>query len=75
MTKGARPVAKSITLALDGMGGDDAPDIVLDGISLARKRHPDVRYHLYGDEAILEPLLEKRYKSLRDLVTLSYNFV
>ena len=65
-------VAKSITLSLDGMGGDDAPDIVLDGIALARKRHPDVRYMLYGDEAVLAPLLEKRYKTLRDIVTLCH---
>ncbi|WP_337995557.1 phosphate acyltransferase PlsX [Oleispirillum naphthae] len=62
-------MSKSITLALDGMGGDDAPDIVLDGIALARKRHPDVRYILFGDEAILEPLLEKRYRGLRNLIT------
>ncbi len=65
-------VAKSITLSLDGMGGDDAPDIVLDGIALARKRHPDVRYLLFGDEAVLTPLLEKRYKTLRDIVTLCH---
>jgi len=63
-------VSKPITLSLDGMGGDDAPGIVLDGIVLARKRHPEVRYHLYGDEAILGPLLEKQYKSISDIVTL-----
>ena len=65
-------MSKPITLSLDGMGGDDAPDIVLDGISLARKRHPDVRYLLFGDEAVLQPLLEKRYKGLRNIVTLCH---
>jgi glycerol-3-phosphate acyltransferase PlsX len=65
-------LSKSITLSLDGMGGDDAPGIVLDGIVLARKRHPDVRYLLYGDETVLGPLLDKQYKSIADIVTLCH---
>ncbi len=40
------------------MGGDDAPGMVVQGLNLARERHPDVRYILFGDEAIVGPLLK-----------------
>lgn len=31
------------------MGGDDAPHIVVAGANIARRRHPDVRFLLFGD--------------------------
>ena len=48
------------TLAIDGMGGDHAPEIVVQGIAVAAERHPAARFLLFGDEAQLAPLL-KRY--------------
>lgn len=53
---GAAPFA----LAIDAMGGDHAPESVLDGLELAAKRHPQARFLLLGDEARLQPLLAKR---------------
>src|SRR3712207_1301154 len=47
----------SLTIALDGMGGDRAPEIVVAGAGLALERFPDLRFRLYGDSARLEPLL------------------
>jgi glycerol-3-phosphate acyltransferase PlsX len=47
----------SLTLALDAMGGDKAPDIVVRGADLARERWPDVHFQFYGDRERLEPLL------------------
>ncbi|MCF8480153.1 MAG: phosphate acyltransferase PlsX [Rhodospirillum sp.] len=47
-----------IVIAVDAMGGDQAPDMVVRGVSLARKRFPEVRYLLFGDEARLEPLVK-----------------
>ncbi|MBR0560659.1 phosphate acyltransferase PlsX [Neokomagataea anthophila] len=41
------------TLAVDAMGGDQAPDIVLAGLELAADRHPQARVLLIGDEALL----------------------
>ncbi|MFN4089246.1 MAG: phosphate acyltransferase PlsX [Alphaproteobacteria bacterium] len=46
-----------LTIALDAMGGDHAPDIVVRGADIARERHPDVRFLLFGDEVAIEPLL------------------
>src|SRR5262245_54307026 len=39
------------------MGGDRAPQMVISGANIARRRFPDVRYLLYGDEARIAPLL------------------
>jgi glycerol-3-phosphate acyltransferase PlsX len=52
-------VSNPITIALDAMGGDRAPAVVLDGADLALERHPDVRFLLFGAEAKIRPLLER----------------
>ncbi|WP_448189696.1 phosphate acyltransferase PlsX [Azospirillum sp. sgz301742] len=52
-------MSQRLTIALDAMGGDHAPDMVVAGAALARERFPDVQYLLYGDSARIEPLLEK----------------
>jgi len=45
-------------LALDAMGGDEAPKIVIDGADLAMARHPELKLVLVGDEARITPLLK-----------------
>ena len=57
-----------LTIALDAMGGDHAPDMVVAGAELARERHPGVDYLLFGDEHRIGPLLAKR-PALRDCTT------
>ncbi|AQS87284.1 glycerol-3-phosphate acyltransferase PlsX [Neoasaia chiangmaiensis NBRC 101099] len=46
-------------LAVDAMGGDHAPDIVLAGLELAADRHPGTRVLLLGDEALLRSQLPR----------------
>ena len=41
------------------MGGDDAPQIVIEGASIARERLPDVRFMIFGDETQIAPLVTK----------------
>src|SRR3977135_994401 len=41
------------------MGGDSGPASILAGAALARRRHPKSRFLLYGDEAVLKPLLAR----------------
>jgi len=48
----------TLIIALDGMGGDDAPAIVVEGAALALARAGDLRFLLLGDSAGLEPLLQ-----------------
>ena len=41
------------------MGGAHAPDVVIKGANVARTRHPDMRFIIFGDEERLRPLLER----------------
>jgi glycerol-3-phosphate acyltransferase PlsX len=50
----------SITLALDAMGGDHAPGIVLDAAVEALRRHPGVHLILVGQESVLRDELARR---------------
>lgn len=52
-------MTEKIVIALDAMGGDSAPDMVVGGAALASRRLPQVHYLLFGDSARLEPLVAK----------------
>jgi glycerol-3-phosphate acyltransferase PlsX len=49
-----------ITLALDAMGGDHAPGIVLDAAVEALRRHPELHLILVGQESMLRDELARR---------------
>jgi phosphate acyltransferase len=61
--------SEPLTIALDAMGGDNAPSIVVKGAAIARVRHPNVRFILFGDERKIQPLLKRKAK-LRKITTL-----
>ncbi len=61
-------MSERLTIALDAMGGDHAPDMVVAGAALARERHPEIDYLLFGDEHRIGPLLAK-LPALRDVTT------
>ncbi len=52
-------MSDSITIALDTMGGDRAPAMVLKGAEIALQRHPDVHFLLFGNERQLSRLMAK----------------
>jgi len=45
-------------IALDAMGGDYGPSVVLPGANISLTRHPDIEFRLYGDRAVMEPMVE-----------------
>lgn len=51
----------SLVIAVDAMGGDNAPDSVIAGLRSAEKTHSDVRFLIFGDESKVRPYLD-RYK-------------
>jgi glycerol-3-phosphate acyltransferase PlsX len=51
--------ADSNCIALDAMGGDHAPSIVIEGAALARARYPDIKFIFCGDEIKIAALLDK----------------
>ncbi len=48
------------TLAVDAMGGDHAPDVVIDGLAIAAERHPAARFLVIGDEPRLTALMARK---------------
>jgi glycerol-3-phosphate acyltransferase PlsX len=50
-------MSASPVLAIDAMGGDRAPEIVIGGLEIAAERHPQLGFLLFGDEARVAPLL------------------
>ena len=52
-------MSESVTIALDAMGGDHAPSMVVRGAEIALQRHPDLRFLLFGAEEQVRPLLAK----------------
>ncbi len=55
-------MAAGITISLDAMGGDNGPDVVIDGLALTHKVNPEVRFLLFGDQAALEQGLRRHAK-------------
>jgi glycerol-3-phosphate acyltransferase PlsX len=55
----------AFSLAIDAMGGDAAPEVVLDGLELAAERHPGARFLLVGDEARVGAALARRKRAAR----------
>jgi glycerol-3-phosphate acyltransferase PlsX len=52
-------MADELVLSIDGMGGDHAPAIVVEGVDIAARRNGGVRYLIHGDETRLNALLER----------------
>ena len=52
-------MAGTITASLDVMGGDKGAEVVLPGADLVLRRHDGMRFRLFGDEAIVRPLLDQ----------------
>lgn len=49
----------TLVISVDAMGGDNAPDAIIEGVALAAKKHAGVFFFLYGDEEKLTPLVTK----------------
>jgi len=60
-----------LTIALDAMGGDNAPRIVVKGANIARRRYPGVRFQMFGDERRIAPLL-RRMPKLRNVISIEH---
>ncbi|MFC7332175.1 phosphate acyltransferase PlsX [Rhodocista pekingensis] len=64
-------MSERFCIALDAMGGDHAPDMVVAGADIARERCPNVDYLFVGDEERIRPLLA-RYPALAAVSTVRH---
>ncbi len=49
----------SVIIAIDAMGGDKAPFVTIEGIALALKKHPSVKFKVFGLSESVPEELEK----------------
>jgi glycerol-3-phosphate acyltransferase PlsX len=50
-------MADTVTISVDAMGGDHGPAVTIAGSAAALARSPDLRFHFFGDEALIAPAL------------------
>lgn len=55
-------MSKKVRIALDAMGGDLGPAVVVPGAEMARERHPDTEFLFFGNGSVIGPLLDARPK-------------
>ena len=58
-------MTKQFSIAVDAMGGDNAPEKVLEGINLLFENNVDVHINIYGDKNLILNCM-KKYKYLND---------
>ena len=49
----------NLVISVDAMGGDNSPRVVVEGINIAHKSHPDIKFLLFGDEQKVNAELER----------------
>lgn len=52
-------MTRPVRIAIDAMGGDHAPDIIVEGTAMASQNAPGTVFLLYGDEARIKNLLAR----------------
>lgn len=50
-------MSQRVCISLDAMGGDHGPSTVVPGAAIARERHPEMTFLMFGDEAVIAPLV------------------
>ena len=53
-------MSHKVRIALDAMGGDHGPAVVVAGADLALSRHPESEFVLFGNSSVVEPLIAAR---------------
>ncbi|MGH6922635.1 MAG: phosphate acyltransferase PlsX [Propylenella sp.] len=51
-------MSQTVTIALDAMGGDAGPEVVIGGAAIAVDRRPDLRFVIFGEEDSVRPALD-----------------
>ncbi len=62
----------TLTLALDAMGGDHGPSVVISALTQALTTFPEVHFIVVGDEAELTPLLQQQQLLQHPQITLKH---
>lgn len=58
--------ARQVIISIDAMGGDDAPNSVINGSAIAMMRYPNLKVKLFGDKSQLENLCAEKLSKYQD---------
>jgi glycerol-3-phosphate acyltransferase PlsX len=64
-------MAVSPRIAIDAMGGDIGPAVMIAGMARARRKDRALRFEVFGDESLIGPELDK-HRPLQDVVTIHH---
>lgn len=57
-------MSTNLVISIDAMGGDNSPRVVIEGLVIAAKKNPDIRFLVFGDESKVSPILNS-YPALK----------
>ncbi|MBQ8870748.1 MAG: phosphate acyltransferase PlsX [Alphaproteobacteria bacterium] len=49
----------NLVISVDAMGGDNSPRIVIEGLAIAAKKNPDIKFLVFGDEVKVKDEMKK----------------
>ena len=55
----------NLVISVDAMGGDNSPRVVVEGVLMAHKNNPDIKFILFGDEEKVTAEM-KRFPKMKD---------
>ena len=63
-------MSEDVTISVDAMGGDIGPTVVIPGAEIALERFPKLRFLFFGDESLIQPLVDKypRLKARSEII-------
>lgn len=56
----------NLVISIDAMGGDNSPRVVIEGLAIAARKNPDVRFLVFGDQEKIAKTLDN-YPSLKNV--------
>lgn len=56
----------NLVISVDAMGGDNSPRVVIEGLALATKKNPDIKFLLFGDQEKIMPIFNQ-YPRLKEV--------
>lgn len=56
----------NLVISIDAMGGDNSPRVVIEGLAIAARKNPDVRFLVFGDTAKIAATLDN-YPQLKNV--------
>ncbi len=66
---------KKIKISLDAMGGDHAPEIVVEGAAEAKVRYPDIEFIFFGNKKSLYPLIGSKHNLSESEIVHTMEFI